>query len=401
MTFSPLHQKALEVLVPTYGRPDLVLDHGSGSMLYDENGKAYLDFGAGIAVNALGHSDPGWAQAVAGQAAKLTHVSNLFHTRPQIELAEKLVDSCFADQLFFTNSGSEANETAIKFARKWAKQHHGPHKTGLVAFSHSFHGRTAGALSMTAKEKYRAPFEPLVPGVTFLEFNAVEGLAEAINANTCAVFVEPVQGEGGVYPAEPAFLQALRAACDAHDALLVFDEVQCGLGRSGTLWAHQQYDVVPDMMTIAKPLAGGLPIGAALVSSRVASVIGPGDHGSTFAGGPLTCAAGLYTFDRITEVDFLAEVGAKSALLMEGLRKLNPAAVLEVRGKGLLIGVELSFAAKPVLELALQNGLIILSAGDNVLRICPPLTITHEEIQLGLDLLDNTLNTLIQQEQSQ
>jgi len=394
MTHSSIHQKAEQVLVQTYPRPDIVFDHGTGSTLYDEAGKAYLDFGAGIAVNALGHSDSGWVEYVSSQAGKLAHVSNLFHTRPQIELAEKLVNSCFADRLFFVNSGSEANETAIKFARKWARENYSGEKTGLAACTHSFHGRTCGALSLTAKEKYRAPFEPLVPGVHFLEYNNIASIEQNINDNTCAVFVEPVQGEGGVYPADPAFLQALRKACDEHNALLVVDEVQCGLGRTGSLWAHQLYDIVPDMMTIAKPLAGGLPVGAALASEKVAGVIVPGDHGNTFAGGPLTCAAGLYTLERIADPDFLAAVTHKSKLLLDGLKKLSSAAIVETRGKGLLIGVELSFPVKPVLDLALENGLIVLSAGENVLRICPPLTITEEEISSGLSILEKTLKTI-------
>ncbi|MBN1264140.1 MAG: aspartate aminotransferase family protein [Anaerolineales bacterium] len=398
MTSFSVHQKAEQVLVQTYPRPDIVFDHGIGSTLYDETGKAYLDFGAGIAVNALGHSDSGWVDTVTGQAGKLVHISNLFHTRSQIELAEKLVGSCFADRLFFVNSGSEANETAIKFARKWASQTYGPNKTNLAACTHSFHGRTCGALSLTAKEKYRAPFEPLVPGVSFLEYNNIASIEQNIGDNTCAVFVEPVQGEGGVYPADPAFLQALREACDRHNALLVVDEVQCGLGRTGSLWAHEQYDIVPDMMTIAKPLAGGLPIGAALASEEVASLIVPGDHGNTFAGGPLTCAAGLYTFDRISQPGFLSEVAHKGKLLLEGLKKFNSPAIVETRGKGLLIGVELSFPVKSVLESALENGLIVLSAGENVLRICPPLTITEEEISSGLAILENTLKTVAAQE---
>lgn len=390
---SSTHQKASQVLVQTYPRPDIVFDHGHGSTLYDDSGKAYLDFGAGIAVNALGHSDDAWVQDVANQAGKLVHVSNLFHTRPQIELAERLVNSCFADRLFFVNSGSEANETALKFARKWARTNHGEHKTGLAAFTHSFHGRSSGALSLTAKAKYRDPFEPLVPGVKFLEYNNADSLS-AIDDSICAVFVEPVQGEGGVYPAHADFLQAVREVCSSHNALLVFDEVQCGLGRTGRLWAHQTYSVTPDIMTAAKPLAGGLPIGAALVTDEVASAIGPGDHGSTFAGGPLICAAAIHTFDRIARDEFLEAVREKSALLQDGLRGLNSDLVLDVRGSGMLIGVEMSTAVKPILETALDMGLIVLSAGENVLRICPPLTISKEEIQSGLEILQEALVTV-------
>ncbi|MEI2607646.1 MAG: aminotransferase class III-fold pyridoxal phosphate-dependent enzyme [Candidatus Promineifilaceae bacterium] len=259
---------AEKYLVPTYARPQIVFTHGEGAYLYDDAGNRYLDFVAGIAVNALGHADPAWAQVVAEQATQLIHLSNLYHNVPQLLLAQKLVENSFADKLFFSNTGAEANEAALKFARKYARVHHGEGKTGFVAFSHSFHGRTMGALAVTHKAKYREPFAPLLPGVTFAEYNDLAGASAAIGAETCAVIVEPIQGEGGVHAAAPNFLRGLRALCDEQDALLIFDEVQCGIGRTGHLWAHQALGVTPDMMTIAKPLAGGLPLGAALVTDK-------------------------------------------------------------------------------------------------------------------------------------
>jgi acetylornithine/succinyldiaminopimelate/putrescine aminotransferase len=264
----------------------------------------------------------GWATATrsgsrrfASQAAQLTHVSNLFHTAPQLELAQRLVENSFADRVFFANTGSEANEGAVKFARKWAKSHFHSNKTKIVAFSGGFHGRSIGALSLTYKEQYRAPFAPLMPGVTFVHFNDLEAARLAVDDDTCAVIVEPIQGEGGVNPATAEFLQGLRALCDNHHALLIFDEVQCGLGRTGQLWAHQNYAITPDIMTLAKPLAGGLPIGAILVTQAVADVIQPGDHGSTFAGGPLVCRAAQVVFDRINQPAFLQQVVANGLFI--------------------------------------------------------------------------------------
>ncbi len=275
-----------EHIVQTYKRAPMVLDHGQGMYVYDTDGKPYLDFVAGIAVQALGHSDPGVVAAIAEQAGKLIHTSNLFYTEPGPRLAGQLCELSFADRVFFSNSGSEANETAIKFARKFAKAtSENPAKTQIVCFDHAFHGRTMGALALTPKEAYQAPFRPLMPDVIVAPFNQIEGLDVIITDQTCAVFVEPVQGEGGVHPAAPEFLKALREHCDRVGALLIFDEVQCGVGRTGDLWAHTASGVTPDVMILAKPLAGGLPIGAVLCTERVAGVMKPGDHGSTFAGG--------------------------------------------------------------------------------------------------------------------
>jgi predicted acetylornithine/succinylornithine family transaminase len=374
----------------TYNRPDVVFTHGQGVYLYDTDGKQYLDFSSGIAVTSLGHSDPEWVTAVSKQATALTHTSNLYHTAPQALLAKRLVEHSFADRVFFCNSGAEANEAALKFARKWAKKETGSSqttKTKIVAFSGGFHGRTVGALSVTYKEQYRAPFEPLMPHVVFVPFNDFEAAAQAIDDETCAVIVEPIQGEGGVNPAKYEFLHMLRQHCDDHNALLIFDEVQCGLGRTGYLWAHQGYGVTPDIMTLAKPLAGGLPIGATLMTQRVADAIQPGDHGSTFAGGALVCAAANVVFDRINQPEFLAHVQAMGQYLKEKLFQLAMGQVGQIRGAGLLIGIELDSSAAPIIAAAREKGLLVISAGENVLRLAPPLIIDKEDVDTAVAIL--------------
>jgi predicted acetylornithine/succinylornithine family transaminase len=392
-----------QFIVPTYVRPDLVFSHGQGAYLFDNEGRRYLDFTSGIAVTALGHSDQAWVEAVSKQARQLTHVSNLYHTAPQVEMARRLVENSFADRVFFCNSGSEANETALKFARKFARIHHASDgesdlpKVNIVAFSGSFHGRTMGSLAATYKSNYREPFEPLVPGVTFAAFNDLEAARAEINEATCAVIVEPIQGEGGVNLAEPDFLHGLRALCDEFGALLIFDEVQCGLGRTGSLWAHQAYGVTPDIMTLAKPLAGGLPIGAVLVSETVAQVFQVGDHGSTFAAGPLVCQAAKVVFDRVSQPEFLAAVAENGRYLTNLLQtlasdeELAKGRVIGVRGTGLLVGVEFTVPVAPLIAAARDRGLLVISAGENVLRLCPPLIVTQSQIVSAVEILGDSL----------
>lgn len=386
-----LAEAAQSYLVPTYDRPELEFVRGEGSDLYDASGERYLDFASGIAVTALGHGDTAWLKAVTEQAARLSHVSNLYLSAPHVELARTLVENSFADKVFFSNSGAEANEAALKFARRWARANGHERRSKFVAFEGGFHGRTVGALALTWKQKYKTPFEPLMPGVSFAPFNDRAAAQAAIDRDTCAVFVEPVQGESGVRPAQPEFLAALRARCDEVGALLVFDEVQCGLGRTGSLWAHQQYDVEPDVMTLAKPLAGGLPIGATLVSQRIADAIQVGDHGSTFAGGPLVCAAANAVLGRILEPELLHAVEANGQFLVDRMRASGWPHIEEVRGRGLLIGVEFDREVKPLLRSALAAGLIVINAGDNVLRICPPLTIEREQLEEGLEILESSI----------
>ncbi|MCB9007015.1 MAG: acetylornithine transaminase [Ardenticatenaceae bacterium] len=392
MNKAEIIQAEANSVLQTYKRPDIVFSHGEGMYLYDTDGNKYLDFTSGIAVTSLGHSDPDWVTAVSQQAAQLTHVSNLFHTAPQAQLAQKLVENSFADKVYFCNSGAEANEAALKFARKYARSKtsnlQSPvSKTKIIAFTGGFHGRTMGSLSATYKEQYREPFAPLVPGVTFVPFNDLAAAREAINDDTCAVIVEPIQGEGGVNPATPGFLHGLRAACDVHHALLIFDEVQCGLGRTGQLWAYRQFGVTPDIMTLAKPLAGGLPIGATLVTQAVANVIKPGDHGSTFAAGPLVCAAANVVFDKVNQLNFLQAVQENGAYLKHRLQTLELEEIIEVRGEGLLVGVALNQPAAPLMAAARDKGVLILTAGENVLRLAPALIVTRDEIDTAVSTI--------------
>jgi predicted acetylornithine/succinylornithine family transaminase len=378
----------------TYARAPFVLDHGQGCWVYDTDGQVYLDCAAGIAVNALGHADPGLVAALTAQAGKLWHVSNLYHTAPHARLAQQLCDLSFADRVFFCNSGAEANEGAFKFARKWAREHFGEGKHAIVAFSGAFHGRTFATLAATPREKYQAPFRPLLPGVRIAPFNDLAAAAAAITDDVCAVIVEPVQGEGGVNPATPEFLAGLRALCDQHQALLICDEIQCGLGRTGTLWAYQGYGMTPDLLTIAKPLGGGLPMGAILMTQAVAQVMHPGDHGSTFAAGPLVAAVAEATLARIAEPAFLVDVADKGAYLKERLGEINSPHITAVRGKGLMIGADLDVPAGDVVSAGYRQGLLLLNAGPDTLRLVPPLVITREEIDLLIERLSTILMAL-------
>jgi predicted acetylornithine/succinylornithine family transaminase len=379
-------------MMQTYRRADVVLARGEGVHLYDSDGRRYLDFMSGIAVAALGHADPAVTAAVAEQAATLTHVSNLFYTAPQVGLARRLVTYSFADRVFLTNSGAEAIEGALKFARKWARER-GVGKHEIVAFGGSFHGRTMGALSITYKAAYRDPFAPLLPGVCFAPFNDLDAARAMISDDTCAVVVEPVQGEGGIHAATPEFLRGLRELCDRHAALLIFDEIQCGLGRTGRLWAHEAHGtpVVPDIMTLAKPLANGLPIGAILLTEEVAAAVGYGEHGSTFAGGPVVCRAAEVVFDRVSDPAFLAAVAENGQRLRQALLALNSPRVVEVRGVGLLVGVELDVPAAPIIAAAREKGLLIINAGENVLRIAPPLIVSGEHVDAAVAILGECL----------
>lgn len=383
-----------QYIVHTYNRPPFVLTHGQGMALYDSDGNAYTDWVAGIAVNALGYADPQVTAAIQSQAEKLIHVTNLYHTAPHVELARALCNASFADRVFFCNSGSESVETALKFARKTARVKHGEGKTGIVAFTGSFHGRTMGALATTARAKYQDPFKPLMPGVSFADFNDLDSAADAIGDDTCAVIVEPVQGEGGIHPAEDAFLAGLRELCDQHTAALIFDEIQCGMGRTGTLWAHEPSGVSPDIMTLAKPLAGGLPIGAALVTEAIAEVMQPGDHGSTFAAGPLVTTAAGVVLERVSQPEFLAHVRQTGDYLLERLSELNAPHIKGIRGRGLMVGIDLDVEANLVVAAGYTHGLLLVNAGPNVLRLVPPLIVTEMEIDDLMDKLAAILSGL-------
>jgi acetylornithine/N-succinyldiaminopimelate aminotransferase len=382
--------------VRAYSRPSFVLSHGKGCEVWDTEGRRYLDFVAGVAVNALGHADPATVQALQEQAPKLIHASNLYWTEPSIELAKLLVESCFADKVFFCNSGAEAVEGALKFARKTAKERHGEHKTAIIAFEHSFHGRTTGALAMTHKAKYREPFAPLMPGVRFAPFNDLAAVEQVLDDDVCAVIVEPIQGEGGILPASDEFLQGLRARCNRHNALLIFDEIQCGGGRTGTLWAHEQYGITPDIMVFAKPLGGGLPIGAILATDAVAEHIKPGDHGSTFAGSPLVCAVATTVFKRLNNPLMLAHVQQMGDHLHGRLRQLQAedSHIKDVRGRGLMLGMQVAGNVGAVRDAAQEDGLLLVPAGEDVIRFVPPLIVQKHEIDEAISILRHALEVL-------
>ena len=391
MSSNNIPEKTEQHVVHTYNRAPFTLVSGKGMVVTDSDGKQYLDFMSGISVNALGHADPELTAAVSEQIAQLSHVSNLYYSAPQAELAEMLCRLSFADKVYFSNSGTEAVEAAIKFARKYARSTYGPGKTGIVAFTGAFHGRTAGALALTPREKYQAPFRPLMPDVSFAPFNDIEAAQKMIGPETCAVIVEPVQGEGGIHVATPEFLAALRDLSDRWGALLVFDEIQCGVGRTGKLWGHEHFGVAPDMLAAAKALGGGLPIGALLVTDAVADVMEAGDHGSTFAAGPVACRAAQVVLNRVSHPDFLTHVAAMGDLLMDRLNELNSPHITEVRGQGLMIGVEMDIEALPLVRAGYEHGLLLLNAGPKVLRLLPPLIVEDTHIDQFMDALGTIL----------
>jgi len=392
MNAQKIRELDAKYVLHTYTRPPFVLERGEGVYLYDTEGKAYLDFVSGIAVNALGYGDPDILGAIGEQTRKLMHVSNLYYTAPQALLAQKLVEKTpFADKVFFCNSGAEAVEAAIKFARKWAKVTHSTEKIEFVAFSGAFHGRTMGALALTPRPHYQDPFRPLMPGVKLAIYNDLSSAADLLDEKTCACIVEPVQGEGGVVPADPEFLQGLRKLCDERGILLIFDEVQCGLGRTGTLWAHEPYGVMPDIMTLAKPLGGGLPMGATLVNQAVAEVISPGDHASTFAANPVICSAALVVLDKISDPAFLEHVRWAGQYLQKGLEELEEkhAHIIQVRGRGLIWALVTDLEdVGPLVEQCAEAGLLTCKAGNPILRLVPPLIVQKEHLDEALNILD-------------
>ena len=395
---------AQQVFVPVYQPRALVLDHGRGARLWDREGREYIDFAAGIAVCSLGHADPELVAALHAQALKLWHTSNVFYNAPAIELAEALVAaSGFAQRVFLCNSGAEANEAAIKLARRWATQQgRAPARRTILSFQGSFHGRTLATVTATAQPRYQQGFEPLPAGFRYCAFNDLDAAAAALaDDSVCAVLVEPVQGEGGVMPAAPGFLAGLRALCDQHDALLICDEIQCGMGRTGTLFAHAQDGVVPDVVTLAKALGAGFPIGAMLAGPRVAGVLQYGAHGSTFGGNPLAAAVARVALRRLAAPALLAQVTRRGQALRDGLQALGAATgVFEhVRGRGLMLGAVLAVAhrgkAGAILDHAHRAGLLLLQAGPDVLRIVPPLVLDATDSEQGLARLAQALRTYL------
>ena len=384
-----------------YQPRELVLDHGKGARVWDTQGRDYIDFGAGIAVNALGHQDPDLLAALTTQAQKLWHASNVFYTEPPLRLAEELVNaSGFAERVFLCNSGAEANEAAIKLVRKWAAaQGRPPERRVIVTFRGSFHGRTLATVTATAQPKYQEGYEPLPGGFRYLDFNDAPALEAAFAAgDIAAVMLEPVQGEGGVLPAAPGFITRVRELCDAHDALLVLDEIQCGMGRTGTLFAHVQDQVQPDIVTLAKALGCGFPIGAMLAGSKVAQVMQYGAHGTTFGGNPMAAAVARVALAKLASPAVLANVQRQAQALRDGLAAINRALDLfaEVRGRGLMIGAVLAERCKgkagSILDHAAAQGLLLLQAGPDVLRFVPPLTISDTELAEGLARLHAALS---------
>ena len=386
-------EESQRYLMPTYSRIPVVIDRGKGAKVWDKEGKSYLDFISGIGVVAIGHSHPDICKVIKEQSHRLIHCSNLYYIEAQAELAKKLCELSFADKVFFCNSGAEANEAAIKIARKFGS---GKGAFEIIAMNSSFHGRTLATVGLTGQEKYRRWFEPFPPGFKFVELNDIEQLKRSITSKTCAVIVEPIQGEGGINEALPQFIEAVRKLCTEREVLLIFDEVQCGLGRTGKWFAYQHYGVEPDIMTLAKPLAAGLPIGACLAKGKVADVLSPGDHASTFGGGPLVSSVAL-EFLKIMERDNLVENAAKKGNYFKEklyLLKKKFSFIRDVRGRGLMLGMELEFKGKPVVDTAREKGLLINVVKEKVLRFLPPLIVTEEDIDMAVSILEDSFNTL-------
>jgi len=381
---------AITPLMPVYPRSPVRPVRGEGVYLYGENGEKYLDFAAGIAVNLLGHGHPHLTKAIQEQAATLMHVSNLYGSPQGEAFAKRLCDNTFADTVFFTNSGVEAVECAIKTARRYHYAKGNPQKHDLITFSNAFHGRTMGTISATNQAKMIDGFAPLLPGFTVVEFNDLDAALAAIDENTAGFLLEPVQGEGGIRPATHEFLAGLRAACDEHDLMLVFDEVQCGVARSGRLYAYQHYDVVPDIMASAKGIGGGFPMGACLASEKAAAGMVIGTHGSTYGGNPLAMAAGQAVFDIVANEEFLADVRLKGERLRSALEQMIPNHdhIFEsVRGVGLMLGIKMKTDSRAFVTYLRTRGLLTVAAGDNVMRVLPPLTIDESHIREFVETL--------------
>ena len=389
---------AENALLHTYNRFPAVFERGEGVYLYDTDGNRYLDFAAGIAVNALGYGNPKYTQALKDQIDKLIHISNLYYNVPIAEAARKVLSVSGMDRVFFTNSGTEAVEGALKAAKKYAYTRDGHAGHEVIAMEHSFHGRSLGALSVTGTKHYQEPFEPLIPGIRFAKFNDLESVKELASERTCAILLETVQGEGGIYPADPAFLAGVRALCEEHDILLILDEIQCGMGRTGAMFAWQQYGVKPDIMTAAKALGGGVPVGAFLMTQKVADQsLVPGDHGTTYGGNPFVGAAVSTVLDIFEEENLVGHVQEIGAYLEQKLNELkeNYPFVTDRRGMGLIQGLELGIPVGEVSSKALEEGLVLITAGSNVLRFVPPLVIEKEHVDEMVQKLEKVFGEYV------
>jgi len=385
--------KTEKYVAATYGRYPLALVRGEGTRVWDADGKEYLDFVSGLAVCNLGHSHPAIVAAIKTQAEKLIHVSNLYHIEAQSELAKLLVENSFADKVFFGNSGAEANEAAIKLARRYSFDHFGKDRHEIITMKQSFHGRTMATITATGQEKFSKGFEPLLPGFRHVPFNDLDDLKAALDYRTCAVMLEPIQGEGGVNVPSGGYLKGVRELCDKNNILLILDEVQVGMGRTGKLFAHEHYGIKPDIMTLAKGIAGGVPMGAMLATDRVMSSFVPGTHASTFGGNPLSSAVGIAVMKTIFEEDILENCTKLGEILEKRLQSLKKkyAFIQDVRGKGLIYGMELDFEGGGVVKSAMEQGLLLNCAAGKVLRFLPPLTITENEIEEMIETLDHLL----------
>ena len=388
-----IKQMGLEYVINTYSRLDFALVRGKGSYVWDANGKKYLDMVSGIAVNNIGHCHPQVVKAIQKQAEQLIHCSNLYWIEPQVQLAKMIADNSCGDKVFFCNSGTEANEAAIKLARKWSEDKYGENRFEIITAENSFHGRTLGSLAATGQTKYQHGFGPLPAGFKYVSYNDLSALKKAITPQTCAILLESVQGEGGVYPATKEYLTGVKALCTEKDLLLIFDEVQTGLGRTGKLFAYQHAGVQPDVFTLAKGLGGGVPIGALVARGVAADVLGPGQHAATFGGNPLSTAAALATLTVLIENKLAQQATEKGKYIIEKLQimqKENPL-IKEVRGLGLMIGMELSIEGKRIQDYCQEQGLLINFVHNKILRLVPPLNIAYEDLDKALEIISEAL----------
>jgi acetylornithine aminotransferase len=389
-------ERADKVVMNTYGRQPLVLVKGQGCRVWDDTGKEYLDCLAGLAVVNLGHAHPEVAKAAAAQLTQLVHVSNIYYTTPMVELAEALVRLSFADRVFFANSGAEVNEGAIKLVRRYSRERYGEGRHRIICMENSFHGRTLGALSATGQSKFWQGFDPLLPGFSFVPFNDLDAVAKAVDDTVCAVMLEPIQGEGGVCLPSPDYLKGLRRLCDDKGLLLILDEIQTGLGRTGKLFAQENFGITPDVMTLAKALANGLPMGALLATEEVAGAFVPGAHASTFGAGPVVAAAANTALGLLSAPEFLAGVRERGAHLFQGLSAMQAelSVIKEVRGLGLMWGLELTQEGTPMVAACRERGLLLNCTQGNVIRLLPPLVITGQEIDAALATLREALKAV-------
>lgn len=381
------------VIMETYKRFPLVFHKGQGCVLTDINGKEYLDFVAGIAVDALGHAHPGLINAMQTQMAKLVHISNLYWSEPGIELAEMLTKESGLDKVFFCNSGAEACEAALKLCRVYGKLKKNKDAVEIIAMNQSFHGRTYAAITATGQKKYQENLDPLMPEIYHVPFNDIDALKAQISAKTCGIILEPIQGEGGIYPADTEYLKAVRKICDEENIVLIFDEVQTGIGRSGKLFAYQQYDVIPDIVTMAKGLGGGVPIGGIIAKNHIAEVFTPGTHASTFGGNPFVCATAKYVIETLIAPGFFESVAEKGAYLkakLEALKTDHPS-VKDIRGMGLIVGVQIDADLGGIVSKAMDKGLLLITAGSNAIRFVPPLIVTKKEIDQAVQIFSECL----------